>query len=239
MRITYLEHSGFLVELQEKILIFDYYKGQIPEISKEKRVFVFVSHAHHDHFSKEIFKWSDKYQKITYILSDDICISPEIIETYARLKKGYNIFQIGPRQELQIDEMKIRTLRSTDQGVAFFIEVNCKIFYHAGDLNWWHWEDEGEVYNEMMRRKYQYEIDKIQDRHIDVAFVPLDSRQKKQSYLGMDYFMKHTQTEVVFPMHMWGQYEAYDWLMKNPEADIYKKKVMQVTGPQQKFDLKE
>ena len=88
-----------------------------------------------------------------------------------------------------MDGMKIRTLRSTDEGVAFFVRFKEMTIFHAGDLNWWHWEDESEAYNEMMRRNYQYEIGKIEGERIDAAFLPLDLRQGEQFFWGMDYFI--------------------------------------------------
>ena len=59
----------------------------------------------------------------------------------------------SPAKEIELDGMKIRTLRSTDEGVAFFVRFKEMTIFHAGDLNWWHWEDESEAYNEMMRRE--------------------------------------------------------------------------------------
>lgn len=53
MKITYLRHSGFLVELEQVWLLFDYYRGEIPEFPKGKKGYVFVSHRHIDHFNKE------------------------------------------------------------------------------------------------------------------------------------------------------------------------------------------
>ncbi len=49
--------------------------------------------------------------------------------------------------------------------------------------------------------------------------------------------MRHTDTKVVFPMHMWGRFEVYDWLMENPEAAGYKDKVMRITQTPQEFEL--
>lgn len=43
MKITYIGHSGFLVELSHTLLLFDYYRGKIPPLPKEKELFVFVS----------------------------------------------------------------------------------------------------------------------------------------------------------------------------------------------------
>ena len=72
MKITFIEHSGFSVELDQVVLIFDYYKGMMPECSKNKKIFVFVSHSHGDHYNPEIWKLKEKYSEIVYILSDDI-----------------------------------------------------------------------------------------------------------------------------------------------------------------------
>ena len=84
---------------------------------------------------------------------------------------------------------------------------------------------------------YQKEIHKLKNIRIDVAFVPLDPRQEEQYYWGLDYFMKHTDTKLVFPMHMWGHYEVYEELMNNPQAESYKEHVMHVKVPGQVFEL--
>ena len=61
MKLTYIFHSGFVVETQSCVLVFDYWMDPadcLPEIlSKGKPVYVLVSHFHEDHFSREIFSW--------------------------------------------------------------------------------------------------------------------------------------------------------------------------------------
>ncbi|WP_294784585.1 MBL fold metallo-hydrolase [uncultured Eubacterium sp.] len=56
MKITYINHSGFLVETKGCYYIFDYYKGKLPSLDKKKEVIVFCSHFHEDHFNQEIFE---------------------------------------------------------------------------------------------------------------------------------------------------------------------------------------
>ena len=34
IKVTYLGHSGFLAELEDVCLLFDYYKGELPEDRK-------------------------------------------------------------------------------------------------------------------------------------------------------------------------------------------------------------
>ncbi len=44
MKITYINHSGFLIETKDCYYIFDYYKGELPPLDKKKEVIVFCSH---------------------------------------------------------------------------------------------------------------------------------------------------------------------------------------------------
>ena len=44
MKITYINHSGFLIETKDCYYIFDYYKGELPQLDKKKEVIVFCSH---------------------------------------------------------------------------------------------------------------------------------------------------------------------------------------------------
>ena len=60
MRVTFLGHSGFFLELPEADLLFDYYKGNLPAPHPGKPLFVFVSHVHADHFSKKIFSLAER-----------------------------------------------------------------------------------------------------------------------------------------------------------------------------------
>ena len=112
--------------------------------------------------------------EIQYVLSDDI-------KTEGPQGK---VVYIGAEKEIMLDGLRIRTLRSTDEGVAFFVYLRDKVIYHAGDLNWWHWEEEEEDYNSTMQRRYQREIGKLEGERIDVAFLPLDPRQKDQYCWG-------------------------------------------------------
>lgn len=55
MNVTYIFHSGFLIETDECYYIFDYWKGSLPALDTSKPVFVFASHSHADHYNPEIF----------------------------------------------------------------------------------------------------------------------------------------------------------------------------------------
>lgn len=235
MKVTYIRHSGFAVEMEDKVLIFDYYRGELPAFGRDRDVYVFVSHKHYDHYQRSIFTWTEKFPRITYILSSDV---EEAVPSSAPKD---NMYFMEPGETLQIkageSELLIETLRSTDEGVAFVVKTAGHTIYHAGDLNWWHWEEETDTYNRFMKEAYQKEIGMLEGMHIDAAFVPLDPRLDREYYWGLDWFMRHTDTDVVFPMHMQDQYVLYDRLMEEESALDYKTRVAHITREGQSFEL--
>ena len=54
IRATFLGHSGFLVELDNACLLFDWSEGALPPLP-QKPLLVFASHRHQDHFQPRIF----------------------------------------------------------------------------------------------------------------------------------------------------------------------------------------
>ena len=72
MKVTFIEHSGFMVEMEQNVLLFDYYQGEIPSFDGSKTLYVFASHSHADHYDPAIWKLKEQYKDIHYILSDDI-----------------------------------------------------------------------------------------------------------------------------------------------------------------------
>ena len=80
--------------------------------------------------------------------------------------------------------------------------------YHGGDLNNWKWDGVGELTNGVQERNYKFQIRQLKNLPINLAFVPMDSRQGIYMYDGFDFFMKETEAELVFPMHMWQNYDG-------------------------------
>lgn len=48
----------------------------------------------------------------------------------------------------------VEALPSTDEGVAFLVTAEGRTVFHAGDLNWWHWEGEDPVWNRNMEADF-------------------------------------------------------------------------------------
>ena len=137
-----------------------------------------------------------------------------------------------------VDNLEIRTLESSDLGVAFIVKVENKTIYHAGDLNWWHWEGENTPEeNKFAENKFKSAIDKINGENIDVAFLPLDSRQGNHYHLGFDYFMRNTNTKIAFPMHFFGPCSLSKVFKISEYASPYKDKIIEVNKDGQIFEL--
>ena len=49
MKVTYIHHSGFLVETERFYYLFDYESGALPELDAKKPIFVLSSHSHRRH----------------------------------------------------------------------------------------------------------------------------------------------------------------------------------------------
>ena len=200
MKVTYIHHSCFLVETDCCYYLFDYEKGTFPALNTEKPIYVFSSHGHHDHYQEKIFSILKDLgmQSIFGILSDDIACPPEAAHLSVSPGRSYTL-PLG---------QTLTTLKSTDLGVAFLLEEQGLLIYHAGDLNDWVWEEESASYNEQMTLDYRKQIDllsqKLAGRKIHLAFVVLDPRQEKDYAIGMRYFLENIHAEQVFPMHYWG-----------------------------------
>lgn len=227
MKITYIHHSSFSVELDNCILLFDYFQGKLPVFNENKKLYVFSSHSHHDHFDKSIFDLQEKHPDVTYILSNDINVS-----------KSENIKLIGPNERIVVDNLEIKTLESSDLGVAFIVKVENKTIYHAGDLHWWHWEGENSPEdNALAEKMFKDSIKRINEKTIDIAFLPLDPRQGDQYYLGFDYFMRSTNTKIAFPMHLWKNFSLIEIFKNSTHALDYKDKIVDIKHEGQQLEL--
>ena len=156
MQVTFLDHSGFLVELDSAALLFDWWKGELPAIKPGVPLYVFASHVHPDHFDPRIFTLDDGSREVRFILGHDIKlssrnfsrwgVSPETAEKCRNLRGG---------ETLELSGVSVEALPSTDEGEAFLVTADGRTVFHAGDLNWWHWEGEDKGWNRNMEVNFK------------------------------------------------------------------------------------
>lgn len=210
MNIYYIYHSCFVVENSEYILIFDYYKTPRKKknsinindfvISMDKKVVVFSSHAHADHFNPDIMKWQENNPKISYVLSSDIGIKSASERCYI----------VSEGDEVKVEGLDVKVYGSTDAGVSFWVKIGDKIIFHAGDLNWWYWSDDTKEEEDFMRNSFQKIIRDIKGNKekINIAFFPVDPRLEENAFLGGKYFVQELQPENIIPMHFGKSYSV-------------------------------
>jgi len=247
MEITYIGHSGFLIEWEASYWLFDYYKGTKPEMDSSKKIFVFVSHSHGDHYNPEIFKLYHKYQNIVYLLSSDIIVEKEKLRKFGITDLlSDRIISVEPSStyELQVDSFAgtkniiiLKTLKSTDSGVAFLLHYKGKTIYHAGDLNLWVWKGETQEYNDNMTAMFNKEVNILKGIPIDVAFVPLDPRQEEWYSLGVNKLLSITKVSYLFPMHFWEKPSIISQYKREENMIINTTKVMDITLAGQKWTI--
>ena len=177
MQVIFIHHSCFLVEVDEKVLIFDWFDGDrvegyhfggvLPEYEPDTPVYVFASHKHRDHFDMDVLHLAEKYPKIRFIFSKDCKMTERFL-----VRHGFSpeimqkILYVSPCEKYQVDNIEIETLRSTDAGVAFYLKTNGASFYHAGDLNDWKLDGVGELVNSKMEFEYKNQIRKLAKKEI-------------------------------------------------------------------------
>ncbi len=231
--VTYIEHSCFLVETAECYLLFDYYCGEVslPALDPAKPLLLFNSHAHHDHFSKEIFALRDRYPSALFVLSTDIPV-PATVQPFTcpMLPHEHRLLQLADgRTAVSID-----TLRSNDEGVAFIIRIGDLCIYHAGDLNNWWWD--GDVEDQKLANIYHEELEHIRGRHFTAAFIPLDPRLKGW-WKGIEDFMHYADADAIFPMHNFGEKGLPKKFLALDCAAGYKNRVFDVEEPLTRWEL--
>lgn len=215
MTLTYIFHSGFVLETEKCILVFDYWMDPAHVMSAylttEKHVYVFSSHFHEDHFSHDIFGWKGTVRNITYILSKDI-----LKRKRAKLEES-DVWMV--KGSVWEDEhLKVTATGSNDSGVSWIIQVEGRRIFHAGDLcNWYarfladgtpdgdiYSEEFGEYFNPVAEEKRFLgelkDIAKITDQ-FDLVMFPVDGRIGNGYTLGGRQFIDRFKVGLFVPMH--------------------------------------
>lgn len=243
LNITYLGHSGFLMEWDTCYFLFDYYNGKIPSLDSSKMLVIFVSHSHEDHFNPAIFKLYNEHPRTTYVMSSDIRLQDRTELKYGITEDLYRRITVAyPNQEYKLTDeggnsIDISTLKSTDRGVAFIIRYNGKTVYHSGDLNLWVWKGEDKQYNNDMRARFNKEMSKLKGIDIDIAFAPLDPRQEELYGLGIDALLETAKVNYVFPMHFWDKPEVILKYLKENESKNIIANIINITEQGQSWSI--
>ncbi|MBQ0023668.1 MAG: MBL fold metallo-hydrolase [Prevotellaceae bacterium] len=215
MKLTYIFHSGFVLESERCVLIFDYWMDPAHVLDgymgTRKHVYVFSSHFHEDHFTKDIFKWRDCMPNITYILSKDIL-------KRRRANRDDADVWMAKGAIWEDENLKVIATGSNDSGVSWIVEVEGKTIFHAGDLCNWYARfladdaPEGEIYSEEFQEyinpvaEEKRFLGELKDIHkitgtFDLVMFPVDGRIGNGYTLGGRQFIDRFDVGMFVPMH--------------------------------------
>ena len=186
--VEYIDHSGYVVETDRMVVIFDYVKGYLPSryLSSGKPTIFFISHAHPDHYSTSVFA----YRK-TIVLSSDVDVDPL-----------FNVCKVAEGDSLVVQGVSVKVFGSTDAGVSYYVTDQNVGIFHAGDLNLWHWKEEStEDEVQLATMQFLNQLHQIKKVPIDIAIFPVDARMQTDYDQGAREFIRMCQPKHFFPMH--------------------------------------
>ena len=198
--VVHYYHSGFSVSSGDTLLVFDYWRGEEMELTKERQlseeqirsfanVVVFISHEHIDHLDPIVFTWKD-LTNVIYIVSSDMPVG-----TRGKRMAPGDTFSPVPGVD-------VTAFDSTDLGVSFLVDFNTLRIFHAGDLNFWHWREESSMQDiEEADAEFRRVVSTISGEDIDIAFFPVDPRQGAMYEAGANYFIMSVKPRILVPMH--------------------------------------
>lgn len=197
--LYFLHHSGFMLELETMILVFDYYLDPLKRLENrlektDKPVYFFVSHVHGDHFNRAIRKFEKRASG--YFLHRDCQLALADESLLHEMDVGETVDE-GP--------LSVHMYGSTDAGGSYMVEAEGLTIFHAGDLNWWHWAGEGDSENREARDWFFRELSCIKEKEVDIAMLPVDARQQAAREWGVKAYLSHFSAGLLIPMHAFGQ----------------------------------
>lgn len=218
--LYFLHHSGFMLELETMILVFDYYLDPLKRLEDrlektDKPVYFFVSHVHGDHFNRAIRKFEKRASG--YFLHRDCHLALADESLLHEMDVGETVNE-GP--------LSVHMYGSTDAGGSYMVEAEGLTIFHAGDLNWWHWAGEGDIENREARDWFFRELSCIKEKEVDIAMLPVDARQQAAREWGVKAYLSHFSAGLLIPMHAFGQRWApsyeFRWLFPKQQMWIPK-----------------
>lgn len=218
--LYFLHHSGFMLELETMILVFDYYLDPLKRLEDrlektDKPVYFFVSHVHGDHFNRAIRKFEKRASG--YFLHRDCHLALADESLLHEMDVGETVNE-GP--------LSVHMYGSTDAGGSYMVEAEGLTIFHAGDLNWWHWAGEGDSENRKARDWFFRELSCIKEKEVDIAMLPVDARQQAAREWGVKAYLSHFSAGLLIPMHAFGQRWApsyeFRWLFPKQQMWIPK-----------------
>lgn len=220
MKVTFIDHSGVMIDCGKQLLIFDYVKGNI-HLPLDKEIYFFISHRHHDHFNESLFKLQH----------------PSCFILYDEAIGNYGHYPCKAHQVYQLNNLTIKTLASNDEGLGFIVSINGQVILHPGDLHLWKWPlDKNDGPKEIAEidrlvAQFENELALISQEKYHLIFGLVDYRLEENTYLGLNRLFEKVQFDYCIPIHFWNDFEKLSALAN------YSEKLLIPRHKMEEFDL--
>ncbi len=202
--VRYLDHAGWLVRTPEHTLIFDY-TGPIEDgalddgtlsrdLLADRKVVLFVSHAHGDHFRRDVLHLRESVEDLVVVMGWDEPDSGEVVVP-------------ADGEWTDVSGARVFALHHEFDGIPegfFLVRSGGLTVYHSGDHGTW-----SEPPNETFRAN----IDRMAAaaETIDIAFISAFGPRGRAGALnqGDIYSLETLEPRVTFPMHGTGREYHY------------------------------
>lgn len=203
--VTYFVHNCFAVEIADRLLLFDppappmWGEAQerlLAERLSGRRLTLFVSHAHGDHFHPGFRELAKGASSACFVLSHDAA-------KRAKEKGDEHLRVARPGDRFDLDGVAVECFRSNDAGCAFLIETEGRRLWFGGDLALWDWPDNDATEKILLEDHFRAVLADLATRGpIDAAFSNFDGRLPGRT--GAAEFVRAVRPRLFVPMHSFG-----------------------------------
>ena len=212
-KLFFIQHSTYLFQSEECWLLFDFYDREEDVLAHLEKsptlpLFVFCTHSHGDHYNAKVFSVFKQHRSGVHFIFHD-----ELMNKVPCSEKS-NMTFLKTEESFTNDYFTVKAYGSTDLGGSFFITLrDGYTLFHAGDLNFWHWNQEASPeYITQYRKHWENELQRVAKdvSTVDLLMFPTDLRLGPDYLLGLKQFVEVIETKSLAPMHINGQLD--DWL---------------------------
>lgn len=201
MALLFVAHSCVLVRVGTTLLLFDPARpgpsGSFFGLGPLERLegfqtHVFFSHGHADHYTPQAFSLPVRRDLFFHVAPDmDVPRSDHFVTVHE------------PGAWRGVGSVRIFTGPSSDEGVAWLVEVEGRRIYHSGDNAFWDWDA-----NRTARGWYRAWLQPFisQGGRVDVAFQVADPRCHETHYGGIADLSDFLDVGLLVPIHNFGDF---------------------------------
>ncbi len=208
IRITYVHHNCFFLEIGGRTLLFDYpseeHRTEAARALVERKVagadlWVVISHSHPDHFTPEVAAFAGRAARCKFIVSYDV---PEMYPEF-EYDAGLDVTVLDPDEPAIVQGVPVRAFESTDLGVGFLFSFpGCRVYF-GGDVAAWVWEKLDPRSRAAGQAYFDTTLAELVRHGVDIAFSNTDKRL--ENWAGGLEFVRTVRPRVFVPMHVFGK----------------------------------